>query len=74
MTHYSNEPKDCIFGKAYWFVYFTENIGKSTSKNVGKSLSSKCSQKRLHHTKQSPIDAPKPRSLFFLLVLNLKKI
>ena len=55
-------------------MYFTENIGKSTSKNVGKSLSSKCSQKRLHHTKQSPIDAPKPRSLFFLLVLNLKKI
>ena len=46
-------------------VYFTENIGKSTSKNVGKSLSSKCSQKLLHHAKQSPIDAPKPRSLFF---------
>ena len=53
MMRCSVQPRDQIFVKGYRFLYFAKNIGKSISKN----LSSKYSQKRLDHAKQTATDA-----------------
>ena len=44
MTHYSVQPKDQIFAKAYGFLPFVKNIGRHIGKNVSKNFSDKCSQ------------------------------
>ena len=48
MTHYSVQPRDQIFVKVMDFCLLLEIQGK----NVGKTLSSKYSQKLLDHAKQ----------------------
>ena len=58
MTCYSVHLRDRIFVKGYRFFPFD----KYTSKNFGKNLSSKYSQKCLDHTNQSTTDAPKTSS------------
>ena len=45
MTHYSVQPRDWIFVKAYGFLSFSKNMGR----NISKSVSSKYSQKLLDH-------------------------
>ena len=56
---YSVQPWDRIFVKAYGFLSFAKNVGKSIGKNVSKILSGKYSPKRLEHAKQSATDALK---------------
>ena len=48
MTRYLVQPRDRIFVKAFGFLSFVRNIGKSISKNV----SHKYSQKLFDHAKQ----------------------
>ena len=43
------QSRDLIFVKGYGFLSFVENVGSNIGKNRFKNLSSKCSQKRLHH-------------------------
>ena len=47
MVRYSIEPRARTFVKVYEFL--AKNIGK----NLGKNLSGKCSEKILHHAKNS---------------------
>ena len=49
MICYSVQPRDRIFVKCYGFLSFAKNMGKNICKNIGKVLSSKYSQKLLHH-------------------------
>ena len=51
MRH-STEPTDQILVKGYRFLSFAKNIGKKS-----RNLSTKYSQKRLDHGKQSVTDA-----------------
>ena len=51
MMCYSIDPSDRIFAKGYGFLSFAKNM----SKNIGKNLSGKYSQK-LHHAKQFATD------------------
>ena len=53
MMHYSVQPRDQIFVKGYQFLSFHGNMGRNISKNINKYLSSKYSQKRIDHAKQS---------------------
>ena len=53
MRH-STEPTDQILVKGYRFLSFAKNIGKKS-----RNLSTKYSQKRLDHGKQSVTDALK---------------
>ena len=56
---YSVQPWDWIFVKAYGFLSFAKNVGKSNGKNISKILSGNYSPKRLEHAKQSATDALK---------------
>ena len=58
MTSYSVQPRHWIFVKGYRFLSFA----KILSKNIGKNMSSKYSQKLLDHAKQSATDALKTAS------------
>ena len=55
---YSVEPKDQIFVKDYGFLSFANDM----SKNIGKNLSGKYSQKLLDSAETSTIDAIKTTS------------
>ena len=55
---YSVEPKDQIYVKGYGFLSFANDM----SKNIGKNLSGKYSQKLLDSAETSTIDAIKTAS------------
>ena len=55
---YSIEPKYRIFVKSYEFLSLTENM----SKNIGKSVSDRYSQKLLDNARQSAADLLKASS------------
>ena len=62
MTRYSVQPRDRIFVKIQGFLSFAKNTGKNIDKSTNKNLSSKYSQKLLHHAKQSATDVFKTSS------------
>ena len=62
MKRYSVQRKDRIFLKDYGFLSFAKNMGRNTGKNIRENLSSKYSQKRVDHDKQSATDAHKTAS------------
>ena len=57
MVHYSVQPRDRLFVKGYGFLSFAKIMGKNIDGNISKKVSSKYSQKRLDHAKQSATDA-----------------
>ena len=59
MSRYSVRPRDRIFVKGYGFSSFAKNMGRNIGKTIIKNLSSKYSQKRIDHAKQSASDALK---------------
>ena len=59
MTRYSVQSRDPILVKGYEYLSFAKNIVKNIGKKISGNLSSKYSQKRLDHTKQSATDALK---------------
>ena len=70
MSWYSVQPRDqTLFVKGYQFFSFIKTMGRNIGKNIIKNLSSKYSQKRLDHAKQSATDAPR-----FVLKRAIQKI
>ena len=57
MMRYLVQPKGWIFVKGYGFLSFAKIMGKNIDGNISKKVSSKYSQKRLDHAKQSATDA-----------------
>ena len=53
MRHYSFQPGDRIFIKAYGSLSFARNMSKNVGKYISKNLSSKYSQKRLDQKQHS---------------------
>ena len=41
MTHYSVQPRDCIFAKGYEFLSVAKNVVKNIGKTISKILSEK---------------------------------
>ena len=62
MIHYLVQPKDWIFVKGYGFLFFPKSINKNIGEKINKNVSSKRSQKRLDHAKQSTTDTIKTAS------------
>ena len=62
MIHYLVQPKDWIFVKGYGSLSFPKSINKSLGEKINKNVSSKRSQKRLDHAKQSTTDTIKTAS------------
>ena len=57
MTRNSVKSRDLIFVKGYGFLFFARNMGTNVGRNTSEHLSSKYSQKLLHHAKKSTADA-----------------
>ena len=62
MACYSVQPRDQIFVKGHWFLYFAKNMGRNIDKNISKNLSSKYSQRLIVYAKISATDALKTAS------------
>ena len=62
MLRYSVQPRDQIFVKDYWFLFFAKNMDKNIGKNISKTLSGKYSQKLPDHVKKFATDALKTTS------------